>query len=222
MKIMAINGSPRKSQSRTGQILREVLSGAEDAGSAIEYLDITTLNIDCCIGCDKCHHLGRCARNDDFNDLFEKMLASDGLVLGSPVYIFQVTAQLKTFIDRLGHAIHCQRLLGKYGAVVATAGGSGQVETADYLETLLNRMGVQCTGRVACTLDDGLVPAGSDVMRRSRELGQTLVSAVSEKKDFPEQLHTISRMRQYFCDIMIKRKERWDWEYKYWQEKLWL
>ncbi|MGO9147496.1 MAG: flavodoxin family protein [Desulfomonilia bacterium] len=222
MKIMAINGSPRKSQSRTGQILREVLSGAEGAGSDIEYIDITTLNIDCCIGCDKCHHLGRCARNDDFNDLFEKMLASDGLILGSPVYIFQVTAQLKAFIDRLGHAIHCQRLLGKYGAVVATAGGSGQVETADYMESLLNRMGVQCVGRVACTLDDGLVPAESDVMRRSRELGQTLVSAISEKKDFPEQLHTLSQLRQYFCNIMIKRKERWDWEYKYWQGKGWL
>ncbi len=222
MKIMAICGSPRKSQSRTGQILSEVLLGAQGAGSEIEYVDITTLNIGCCLGCDRCHQQGWCAQKDDFNDLFEKMLESSGIVLGSPVYIFQVTAQLKAFIDRLGHAIHCQRLLGKYGAVVSTAGGSGQDETADYMESLLNRMGVQCVGRIACTLDDGPVPTGSDVMQRARELGRSLARAIEEKKEFPEQLQRLSQLRLYFCNIMIKRKERWDWEYRYWQEKGWL
>ena len=222
MKIIAICGSPRKSQSRTGQILGEVLSGAQGAGFEVEYIDITTLNINCCLACDRCHHLGRCAQKDNFNDLFEKMLESSGIVLGSPVYIFQVTAQLKAFIDRLGHAIHCQRLLGKYGAVVTTAGGSGQDETADYMESLLNRMGVQCVGRIACTLDDGPVPTGSDVMKRAGDLGRSLARAIEEKKEFPEQLQRLSHLRQYFCNIMIKRKERWDWEYRYWQEKGWL
>ena len=222
MKIIAICGSPRKSQSRTGQILSEVLSGAQGAGSEVEYIDITTLNIDCCLACDRCHHLGRCAQKDNFNDLFEKMLESSGIVLGSPVYIFQVTAQLKAFIDRLGHAIHCQRLLGKYGAVVTTAGGSGQDETADYMESLLNRMGVQCVGRIACTLDDGPVPTGSDVMKRAGDLGRSLARAIEEKKEFPEQIQRLSQLRQYFCNIMIKRKERWDWEYRYWQERGWL
>ena len=222
MKIIAICGSPRKSQSRTGQILSELLSGAQGAGSEVEYIDITTLNIDCCLACDRCHHLGRCAQKDNFNDLFEKMFESSGIVLGSPVYIFQVTAQLKAFIDRLGHAIHCQRLLGKYGAVVTTAGGSGQDETADYMESLLNRMGVQCVGRIACTLDDGPVPSGSDVMQRAGELGRSLARAIEEKEEFPEQIQRLSQLRQYFCNIMIKRKERWDWEYRYWQEKGWL
>jgi multimeric flavodoxin WrbA len=222
MKIMAINGSPRKSQSRTGQILKEILLGSQGAGAKTEYIDITTLNISSCIGCDLCHHMGRCAQKDDFNDLFERMLECDGIILGSPVYIFQVTAQLKAFIDRLGHAIHCQRLLGKYGAVVATAGGIGQVETADYMETLLNRMGVQCVGRVACTLDDGVIPGGSDIIRQARDLGRSLVVAIKEKKDFPDQIHILNQMRTYFCNIMLKRKERWDWEYTYWQEKGWL
>ncbi|HVN70967.1 MAG TPA: flavodoxin family protein [Desulfomonilia bacterium] len=222
MKIMAINGSPRRGQSRTGQILREVLSGARNEGAKTEYLEITGLDIQCCIGCDRCHHLGACAQKDDFNDLFAKMLSSDGIVLGSPVYIFQVTAQLKAFIDRLGHAIHCQRLLGKYGAVVATAGGTGQVETADYQESLLNRMGVQCVGRVACALDDGLIPEGADVMEQALELGRTLAAAIEEKREFPAQIETLSRLRNYFCMIMEKRKDRWDWEYRYWQEKGWL
>jgi multimeric flavodoxin WrbA len=222
MKIMAINGSPRKNQSRTAQILKEILSGAQSAGAETEYIDITSLNVGCCIGCDRCHHLGKCAMKDDFNELFEKMIASDGLVLGSPVYIYQVTAQLKAFIDRLGHAIHCQRLLGKYGAVVATAGGSGQDETADYMETLLNRVGAQSVGRIACTLEDGLIPAESEAMKKARDLGLSLAQAIREKRAFPEQLSKMEGIRQYFRSIIIKRKEAWDWEYRYWQEKGWL
>lgn len=222
MKIIAVNGSPRKGQSRTGQILREILAGAESQGAETQYIDITSRNVGPCTGCDKCHRQGRCALKDEFNEIFDEVLQSDALVLGSPVYIYQVTAQLKAFIDRLGHAIHCQRLLGKYGAVVATAGGTGQVETADYLEALLNRTGTQCVGRMACTLDDGLIPDGSPLIREARELGQGLVEAIGERKDFPDQIRVLTQMRTYFCNVMEKRKKRWDWEYRYWQEKGWL
>jgi len=222
MKIMAVCGSPRKSQSRTAQIVKEILAGAQSAGALTEYIDITTVNVGACIGCDRCHNQDHCALKDDFNDLFGKMLAADGLVLGSPVYIYQVTAQLKAFIDRLGHAIHCQRLLGKYGAVAATAGGSGQAETADFMETLLNRTGAQCVGRIACTLEDGLIPSASDVLEQARNLGLSLVRAIEEKEAFPAQLKKIELMRSYFREIMIKRKDRWDFEYRYWQQKGWL
>ena len=58
MKIIAVNGSPRKGLSRTGQIIEEILAGACSAGAQTEYIDITTLSIGCCIGCDRCHHLG--------------------------------------------------------------------------------------------------------------------------------------------------------------------
>ena len=222
MKIIALNGSPRKALSRTGQIIGEILMGTELYWEQTEYIDITTLAIGGCIGCYRCHHLGVCIQKDDFNVLFDKICASDGIVLGSPVYIYQVTAQLKAFIDRLGHAIHCQRLLGKYGAVVATAGGSGQVETANYLHLLLNRLGVQCVGRIACTLDDGPVAGGSLIMQQADKLGLDLVRAIVEKHQFPDQIQTIEGMRQYFRSIMIKHKGRWDWEYRYWQDKGWL
>jgi multimeric flavodoxin WrbA len=222
MKIMAINGSPRKSQSRTGQILEEILAGARAEGALTEYIDITALNVGCCIGCGRCHHLGQCALKDDFNELFDKMLASDGLVLGSPVYIYQVTAQLKALIDRLSHAIHCQRLCGKYGAVAATAGGSGQDETADFMESLLNRVGAQSVGRIACILEDGLIPAEADALQKARDLGSSLVQAFREKRQYPDQIARMEGIRGYFRSIVTKRKDLWDWEYRDWQEKGWL
>ena len=84
------------------------------------------------------------------------MMAADGLVLGSPVYISHVTGLLKNWIDHLANTIHCQRLLGKYGAVVSTTGGSGLKETADYLEWLLRHTGAQTVGRWSAGWETGL------------------------------------------------------------------
>lgn len=74
------------------------------------------------------------------------------------MYISHVTGLLKNWIDRLGNAIHCQRLSGKYGAVVCTTGGTGLKETGDYLEWLLRHTGAQTMGRVVCSLEDGPIP----------------------------------------------------------------
>ncbi|MGB9804831.1 flavodoxin family protein, partial [Desulfofundulus sp.] len=151
-----------------------------------------------------------------------KLLAADGLVLGSPVYIYHVTAQFKTWADRLGNAIHCQRLLGKYGAVVSTAGGSGQDETADYLEWLLKRLGAQSVGRVACVLDDGVIAEDAEPLKQANALGVALARAIKEKREFPDQIRQQEKLREYFRNVIIKRKDRWDWEYRYWQAKGWL
>lgn len=223
MKIIGLNGSPRRSQSRTGQLLEQILSGAGDAGAETEYLEITKLKIEPCIACDKCHKLGYCVQKDDFQETFDKIMAADGFVIGSPVYIYQVTAQLKNWIDRLGNTIHCQRFLGKYGAVVATAGGTGEKETADYLEYVLKRTGMQYVGRLACCIDaDGLLDAESPLFKEAKDLGCSMVQAIREKKVFPDQHKEREQIKEYFRYVMLKRREKWSWEYDYWKEKGWL
>ena len=79
-----------------------------------------------------------------------------------------------------------------------------------------------CVGRIACTLDDGPVAGGSLIMQQADKLGRDMVRAIVEKHQFPDQIQTIEGMRQYFRSIMIKHKGRWDWEYRYWQDKGWL
>ena len=221
-KIVAICGSPRREKSRTAQLTRELLAGAEEAGVSTEFLDVTRVNIGPCLACDRCHHLGQCVQKDDFNQVFGKLMEADGIVLASPVYIYQVSAQLKMFLDRFANPIHCQRLLGKYGAVVATAGGSGHEETVDYLEQFLQRVGVQCVGKVACALEDGPVADGADLLQEAQELGRLLAEAITGQKEFLDQIREIETRRAYFREVMQKRGERWPWEYRYWQEKGWL
>ncbi|MCL6560340.1 MAG: hypothetical protein K6U74_16410, partial [Firmicutes bacterium] len=126
-------------------------------------------------------------------------------------------------IDRLGNTIHCQRFLGKYGVVVATAGGAGEVETADYLEYVLKRTGMQCAGRLACCIeDDGLLDAGSPLFKEAKDLGYSLVQAIREKKVYDDQVKEREQLVEYFRYMMHKHREKWSWEYGYWKEKGWL
>ena len=222
IKILGLCGSPRKDKSRTAWLVQRVLSSAGERGAQTEYFDVTELRIDPCVACDLCHHLGQCAQEDDFNRIFESMLGADGIVLGSPVYIYHVTAQLKMFIDRLANAIHCLRLEGKYGAVITTAGGSGHDETAAYLEQLLMRLGAQCAGKIACTLEDGQVDPASTPAREAEKVGVRLVEAITAREEFPEQLKEIESRRRYFRELILKRRDNWPWEHRYWQEKGWL
>jgi multimeric flavodoxin WrbA len=223
MRIIGLNGSPRHSQSRTGQLIEQALVGAKESGADIEFLDITKFKISPCIACDKCHKLGNCIQKDDFEQLLEKIMSADGLLLGSPVYNYQVTAQLKTFFDRLGNVIHCQRFAGKYGAVVVTSGGDGLTQTADYLEFVLRRTGIQHTGRLAPAIEeDGLLNAESPLFNEARELGKSLVQTIVEKKTFPEQLAEMEGVKGFFCYAIGQRQDKWSWEYHYFKEKGWL
>jgi multimeric flavodoxin WrbA len=223
VRIIGLNGSPRRLSSRTGQLVEQVLAGAAAAGAETEMLDITRLHVEPCVACDRCHLVGACGQRDDFQRTFDAVMAAGGLVLGSPVYIYSVTAQLKNWIDRLGNTIHCQRFLGKYAAVVTTAGGSGQEETAAYMEDVLLRTGMQCIGRLARCLDtDGMLVHDAPAMAEARALGGELARAVREGRVYPEQARAHEQFREYFRQVITKRAEKWRWECDYWREQGWL
>ena len=95
MKILYISGSPRK-KSNTDYLLRLALSITGG-----QFIKLTDYRIESCKSCWACQKLGKCIINDDMSDiLIPKLLDSEVLVLGSPVYFNGVSAQLKAFIDR--------------------------------------------------------------------------------------------------------------------------
>ena len=115
MKILGINASPKGEKSQTRRLVMGVLDGARAAGADVTFIDLCSLDIGYCTACGTCYAKGECIRDDDFPALLAKMLDADGIVLGSPNYINQVTAQLKTMLDRMADSIHCQSFAGKYG-----------------------------------------------------------------------------------------------------------
>jgi multimeric flavodoxin WrbA len=216
MKILAINGSPRGSRSQTLRLVQAVLDGARSAGADVEVVDVCKLQIEYCNGCTVCYERGECVKEDDFAALYEKMLESDGIVFGSPNYINSVTAQIKTLLDRMADAIHCQMFIGKYGCAVATAGGSGADEVVAYLNGVLQTLGANTVGGVGVVLGgdpEAIVPAEG----RAYELGRRLVRAIAKKETYPEQEKLHAEMLERMRALVMANKDRWHHEYDYWK-----
>jgi multimeric flavodoxin WrbA len=105
LKSIAINGSPRKSWN-TAQILKAALEGASSAGSQTELVHLYDLDFKGCVSCFSCMKadgsgMWRCAQKDDLSPLLEKIMRSDVLFVGSPIYCGNVTGMTRCFLERL-------------------------------------------------------------------------------------------------------------------------
>lgn len=108
MRILAFRGSPRKN-GNSSALLQEFLRGAEEAGARIDQINANKLNLKYCTGCLKCNMIKQCAiRNDDWQELSQKILDADILVFASPVYFHHVTAPMKKILDRFRSFMHVQ------------------------------------------------------------------------------------------------------------------
>lgn len=100
MKVVILNGSARKNGT-TAALLQHFQKGLEAAGHEFYRFDAAFHDVHPCIGCDKCRRTGSCAfAADDMKELNPHLLAADALVFVSPIYYFDLNAQLKTVIDR--------------------------------------------------------------------------------------------------------------------------
>ena len=131
MKIIVINGSPRINGA-TGQILSKISEtlAKADSGIIIERIELSGLNLSLCTGCAACYKTGHChILEDGIEDLSRKIEECDGLILGSPTYASNVSAQFKILIDR-GHFVF-EQLLKKKAA--GLKGLSFRDNAVDYL-----------------------------------------------------------------------------------------
>jgi multimeric flavodoxin WrbA len=105
MKTIGINGSPRKGWN-TSILVEEALRGAASAGSETELINLYDLNFRGCISCFSCKlkggkSLGRCAAGDDLKPVLDRVHECDALIVGSPIYLSEVTAGVRAFFERL-------------------------------------------------------------------------------------------------------------------------
>ena len=103
MKITIFNGSPWGREGHTHIVAHEFSAGAARAGAEIQNILLTKKKIRICNRCGACFYKtpGKCELKDDMSDLIAKFMASDVVVLATPVYIDNVTTIMKIFIDRL-------------------------------------------------------------------------------------------------------------------------
>ena len=100
IKILGLVGSPIIN-GNTAKLVNAILEGAAENGADKVIYNLASLNIKGCDACCRCLESGSCVINDDMQKLYQEIQAADAVVLGSPVYMWQMTGQTKVFIDRL-------------------------------------------------------------------------------------------------------------------------
>ena len=106
VKILAIYGSPRR-KGNTSLLLKNAVKGAIEAGAEVEELVLRDLKMSPCLEIYGCKETGRCVIQDDFQQVYDKLLSCQGLMLASPIFFYTVSAHTKILMDR------CQSLWAK-------------------------------------------------------------------------------------------------------------
>jgi len=105
MKVLAVNGSPRKTWN-TALLIEKALEGAASQGADTEFVHLYDLDFKGCTSCFACKlkngkSYGRCAVCDDLAPVLEQIGEVDALILGSPIYFGTVTGEMRSFMERL-------------------------------------------------------------------------------------------------------------------------
>ncbi len=146
MKVLGINGSPRKN-GNTKHLLETVFKPLSEAGIETEIFQLGGKLVHWCTACEKCREVkdGHCQiKNQAINACIDKMVDADAIVLGSPVYFTDVTTEMKALIDVAGYVLrgNGHLLKRKVGAAVVAVRRGGQLHTFETLNNffLINQM----------------------------------------------------------------------------------
>jgi multimeric flavodoxin WrbA len=135
MKVLGINGSPRK-QGNTAAMIRTVFEELENEGIATELYQLGGTVLRGCTGCRTCFERQdeKCVYGDDgMNDAISRMIEADGFIIGSPTYFADLTAETKALIDRAGYVglSNGGLFYRKVGAAVVAVRRAGAVHVFD-------------------------------------------------------------------------------------------
>jgi multimeric flavodoxin WrbA len=182
MKAVAINGSPRKG-GNTEILLRKALAPLIAAGWEAEFVQLGGTPIRGCQACYQCFEKqnSRCSQKDEvFNPCFAKMVAADAILLGSPTYFTDVSAEMKSLLDRAGLVALANGGLfrGKIGAAVVAVRRGGGTHAFDTMNHMFLMSGAIVPGSTYWNLgfgrEKGEVSGDDEAARNMHDLGQTI------------------------------------------------
>ena len=187
IKVLGLVGSPNP-EGNTAKLVKEILTGTSDRGAETRLYNLAALDIKACDACYRCQADGKCAIEDDMQQLYEEILASDALVLGTPVYMWQMTAQTKLFVDRLMAFVNpdfSSRIGGEKKLILAfTQGNSNPGSFKSYFEYtagLFYFLGFDVLNTIiAPGTDQSGISDQPEVLVRARDLGRDLGKVCAE------------------------------------------
>jgi multimeric flavodoxin WrbA len=188
MKVLGIVCSPRKG-GNTEILVQEALAGAQTRGAETELVAIWDKDIRPCDGCLSCEKTGECHIKDDVQEIYPKLVAAEGIVWGTPVYFWSVTAQAKMLIDR-SYALYTgkNRLAGKVSGVISVGASLGNVAVWNLFSTFFSVHHMLSTDFVyGYARSKGDIRKDKHAMKASAELGRQMVAIAEQNFKYPEE-----------------------------------
>lgn len=182
MYVLAVNGSPRKG-GNTEILLQTALAPLKEAGWETEFVQLGGRPIQGCRACSKCseNKNEQCVFGKDvFNEIMAKMVAADAIILGSPTYFTDVTAEMKALLDRSGYVglANGGLLRGKIGAAVVAVRRGGATHVFDTINHMYQMSQMIVPGSLYWNMGFGLakgdVNDDAEGLRNMKNLGQTI------------------------------------------------
>lgn len=187
MKVLCILCSPRKG-GNTEILAREALTSAKDCGAETELLTVWDKDIKPCDGCYSCAKTGKCHIKDDMQEIYLKLLNADGIIWGTPVYFFDVTAQAKIIIDRLYVLYTHSKLTNKVGGVISVASSLGHLGVFNLFNSFFSVNHMLSTDFVSgYAREKGDIRKDKHAMKASRELGRQIVLMIEQQFRYPKE-----------------------------------
>ena len=188
MKVVAINGSPRKG-GNTEIMLNAVLEPIKAAGVETKIIQVGGQNIHGCRGCWACQKLlnRKCAFNDDIvNDILEDLFSADAIIWGTPSYYSNMTPELKALIDRAGIVASANGKLFRHkvgAAVIAERRGGGSFIQASIHEMMLMSEMIipgSTYWNFGFGRDKGEVSSDAEAMANMKNLGENILMLIQK------------------------------------------
>jgi multimeric flavodoxin WrbA len=222
-KILAIIGSPNGEKSNTRAMTLDFLDMVKEYSPNVEYeiLMLGETNLHFCKGCWGCTKTGECVIKDDFQEIQQKILEADLFILGSPVYVHQISAQTKVLFDRIYVWIHIVKLIGKPAITAVTTAATGRRRAEKYLDDMLTYMGAIIIGHLRGIADlPGHFPQREKYKEKHRKLAKKVADILEGRKQLKPRLKNTWGF--YGMKWKAKYAKNLPYEHKYWQEKGWL
>jgi len=210
IKVLMINGSFRKKHTYNALLQTAEILKKRDIET--EIINLFDYDIKDCTGCDDPCILGDgCDVQDDMRPIMQKILDSDGLVFGSPIYTGNVTSKFKAFADRTNEWYHKPELAGKPVFFVVTTAVTGIKDTKHFFDQFSTGLGLRRGGGVTRT------GANNNIPIQESEVIPFISLLFGNKKNYKPTLNEIlifavQKAQAYYSSGNDK---------KFWEEKNW-
>ena len=186
-KVIGIVGSPRHA-GNTRYLVNEALETIRKEGIEAELISLGDKIVAPCEACNACSELLDCNIQDDFQEIYAKMVEADGIIIGSPVYFGSATPQIMALLDRAGYVgLKTRAFNRKVGAAIAVARRAGANFTFAQLNYFFFINGMIVPGSTYWNVGYGRAPEevkeDEEAIKTIRNLGENIAWLVKKLSD---------------------------------------